>query len=123
MLVRISYPRHATLTSLGVTFDSYSTFCDAYFSSLPSFWMTEKSITWSNGHRSVTDRPDPAIEMIRSLPDPLEIRRVVLVDEELEVLGPVGAVGIAQHGEGVGGRNVVARGHQLGDLLLLALAA
>ena len=33
---------------------SYSFFCVAYFGSEPSFWMMEKSMTWSNGVCSVT---------------------------------------------------------------------
>ena len=99
----------------------YSTFCEAYLESLPSFWMTEKSITWSNGIGRWRDRADPAVEQVRPLPDALEVRRVVLVEEELEVLGPVGAVGVAEHAEGVGGGDVVAGGHQPRDLLPLGL--
>ena len=56
------------------------------------------------------------------VPDPLEVRRVVLVDEELIVLGPVGAVGIAEHRQGLAGGQVVAGGHQFGALLLLLIA-
>ena len=38
----------------GANWMSYSFFCEAYFYSLASFWMIEKSITWSNGVCCVT---------------------------------------------------------------------
>ena len=67
-------------------------------------------------HRRVRDRADAAVEIVRLLPDPLEVGRVIPVDEELIVLGPVGAVGVAEHGKRVGGGNVIARSHQFGGL-------
>ena len=66
VLVRISSPSARTAcSSLGATWVPYSSFCDAYFASLPSFWMIEKSITWSNGTGRWRDRADPAIEQVR----------------------------------------------------------
>ena len=85
--------------------------------------MTEKSITWSNGTGWCVIDADAAVEVVGLVPDALEVGRVVLVQEELVVLGPVGAVGVAQHAQGVGGGDVVALGHQLGDLLLAASPA
>ena len=38
----------------GANLMSYSFFCEEYFGSRRSFWMIEKSITWSNGGCSVT---------------------------------------------------------------------
>ena len=107
--------------SLTGTFVSYSTLDEAYFSSWPSFWMIEKSMTWSNLQWAMTDRADAAIEQIGTLPDSLEIRGIVFVDEELKVLRPVGAVSVTEHGQRIGGGNVVAGGHQLRDLGLLGL--
>ena len=70
------------------------------------------------GDGRIGDRPDPAVEVIGLLPDPLEVGRVVAIDEELVVLGPVRGVRVAEHPEGVGGGDVVAGRHQLGGLRL-----
>ena len=72
-------------------------------------------------HGLVLDLPNRAIEVIGLVPDPREVGRVVLVLEELMVLGPVGAVRIAEHSQRVGGRQSVTGGHQLGHLLLLGV--
>ena len=64
----------------------------------------------------IRDRADATVEIVGLLPDPLEVGRVVSVDEELVVLGPVRAVGIAEHRERVGGGDVVAGRHQFGGL-------
>src|SRR3546814_17659560 len=49
------------------------------------------------GHGLVGDRADAAVEIIGLRPDPFEIRRIILVEEELEVFGPVGVVGVGEH--------------------------
>ena len=55
VFVRISSFSPWTVPALaGANWMSYSFFWLAYFGSAPSFWMTEKSITWSNGVCSVT---------------------------------------------------------------------
>src|SRR6185436_19212439 len=54
VFVRISSFSPDTVPALaGANWTSYSFFCDAYFGSAASFWMIEKSITWSNGVCSV----------------------------------------------------------------------
>ena len=71
--------------------------------------------------RLLGDRVDLLVEEIRGRPGALEAGRVVLVQEEVAVLGVVGRVGVAEHPERVALGNRVARGHQLGDLLLAVL--
>ena len=54
-------------------------------------------------HRLILDLPNRAIEVIRLIPDSGEVGGVVLVLEELMVLGPVGTVSVAEHPQRVGG--------------------
>lgn len=50
VLVRISwFSARIADSDLGAKVRAYSSFDSAYFGSCPSFWMTEKSITWSKG--------------------------------------------------------------------------
>ena len=69
-------------------------------------------------HRRILDCADLAVEIVGLPPDSLEVRGIVLVEEELVVLGPVRVVGVAEHVHGVVCGNVVAVGHQLGAVLL-----
>ena len=68
--------------------------------------------------RLLGDRVDLLVEEVRRVPGALEVRRVVLVQEELAVLRVVGRVRVAEHAERVALGNRVAGGHQLRDLLL-----
>ena len=67
------------------------------------------------------DRADALVEVIRGVPGALEIGRVVLVEEELAILGVVGGVRVAEHAQGVGFGNRIAGGHQFGGGLLVGL--
>ena len=50
VFVRISsFSARMAESDLGASVRAYSSFYSAYFASPPSFWMIEKSITWSKG--------------------------------------------------------------------------
>ena len=46
-------------------------------------------------HGRILDRADLAIEIVRLTPNSFEVGRIVLVEEELVVLGPIRIVGVA----------------------------
>lgn len=63
------------------------------------------------------DGANPPVEKICGIPGAFEVGRVVLIEEELSVLGVVGGVRVAEHSERFVLRDGVAVRHELGDPL------
>ena len=71
--------------------------------------------------RLLADGVDLLVQEIRRVPRALEVRRVVLIEEEVAVLRVIGRVRVAEHPERVALGDRIAGRHQLGDLLLRLL--
>ena len=101
----------------GANWTSYSFFWLAYFG-FGAELLDHGEVHHLIERRLLGDRADLLVEEVRGVPGALEVRRVVLVQEEVAVLGVVGRVRVAEHAERVALGNRVAGRHQLGDLLL-----